>query len=125
MMNAKFEEFLARLPGRDDIARAEMARKADAVVSQLTAMFGRLDNAARQKFLDLIVEEVTDRSTMPSEVLDSNGRFTQEFRDWDRRTFDPDEYLSGVREIERTGGLELKDFLHELEPGRKPDERVA
>jgi hypothetical protein len=125
MMNEKFVELLARLPGRDDTARAEMLKKADAVSSQLTSLFGRLDEATRRKFLDLILEEVMGRSAMPGEALGPDGRFTREFLDWDQRTFDRDAYLSGMREIERTGGLELKDFIHELEPGRETDERVA
>jgi hypothetical protein len=124
-MDAKFLELLARLPGRDDIARAEMASKADAVVGQLTAMFGRLDKETRRQALNLIVEEVLSRSKMPKEGLGPDGRLTPEFSEWERRTFDIDLFSSGVREIERTGGVELKDILRDIEQGRAPDERVA
>jgi hypothetical protein len=32
-----------------------------------------------------------------------------------RRTFDLEEHLAGVREIERTGGFRLEDILGEIE----------
>jgi hypothetical protein len=35
--------------------------------------------------------------------------------EWARQTFDEDEFLTGVREIETTGGLQLEDFITEVE----------
>lgn len=35
--------------------------------------------------------------------------------EWARQTFDKEEFLAGVREIEAGGGLALEDFLAELE----------
>jgi len=35
--------------------------------------------------------------------------------EWARQTFDEEEFLAHVREIEATGGLRLEDFLAELE----------
>jgi hypothetical protein len=32
-----------------------------------------------------------------------------------RQTFNEEEFLAGVREIEETGGLRLEDFIDELE----------
>jgi hypothetical protein len=46
---------------------------------------------------------------IPSEKL------PPELLEWARRDFNEEEFLEGLREIERTGGLELKDFIHELE----------
>jgi hypothetical protein len=40
---------------------------------------------------------------------------TPEVMEWARSTFNEEEHLAGLREIEATGGLELKDFIHELE----------
>jgi hypothetical protein len=34
---------------------------------------------------------------------------------WARQTFDEAEFLARVREIEATGGLQLEDFIAELE----------
>ncbi|MFO0846686.1 MAG: hypothetical protein U0797_30680 [Gemmataceae bacterium] len=124
-MNTKFVELLARLPGRDDIARGEMVKKADAVATRLTAMLGRLDPETRREALDLIVEEVMGRSRKPNNGVGPDGRPTPEFLAWEQRTFDMDLFASGAREIERTGGVELKDIIDELNRGRQPDERVA
>jgi hypothetical protein len=33
----------------------------------------------------------------------------------ERQQINEEEIIAGLREIERTGGLELRDFLHELE----------
>jgi hypothetical protein len=38
-----------------------------------------------------------------------------ELVEWARQTFDEDEFLAQVREIEATGGLQLEDFLPEIE----------
>jgi hypothetical protein len=39
---------------------------------------------------------------------------------WARQTFDEDEFLADVREIEATGGLRLEDFLPEVEARARP-----
>jgi hypothetical protein len=35
--------------------------------------------------------------------------------EWARQTFDEEEFLVRVREMEATGGLQLDDFIAELE----------
>jgi len=49
----------------------------------------------------------------------SNGlvssRLPAEFLEWARSQTNEEEIIAGMREIEETGGLELKDFIHELE----------
>ena len=44
------------------------------------------------------------REQIPPEILE-----------WARQTFDEDEFLAHVREVEATGGLRLEDFIAELE----------
>jgi hypothetical protein len=44
------------------------------------------------------------REKIPPEILE-----------WARQTFDEQEFLAQVREIEVTGGLRLEDFIAELE----------
>jgi hypothetical protein len=44
------------------------------------------------------------RESIPPEILE-----------WARQTFDEEEFLRQVREIEATGGLPLEDFIAELE----------
>jgi hypothetical protein len=38
-----------------------------------------------------------------------------ELVEWARQTFDEEEFLAQLREIEATGGLQLEDFLPEIE----------
>ena len=38
-----------------------------------------------------------------------------ELLEWARQTFDKEEFLKDMREIEATGGLQLEDFIAELE----------
>jgi hypothetical protein len=47
--------------------------------------------------------------SMPPEVLE-----------WARQTFDEEDFLKHVREIEVTGGLRLEDFIAELEARARP-----
>jgi hypothetical protein len=35
--------------------------------------------------------------------------------EWARQTFDEEEFLQGVREIEQTGGVKFEDFVGEIE----------
>lgn len=76
-----------------------------------------------RQVLCLIEEKFVERSTMPENAVDPDGKPTPELMEWARRTFDEEEFRTGVREIERTGGLELKDFLHERDQEGTPGER--
>jgi hypothetical protein len=44
------------------------------------------------------------RETIPPELVE-----------WARQTFDEEEFLAQLREIETTGGLQLEDFIAEVE----------
>lgn len=48
--------------------------------------------------------EPIPRETIPPEILE-----------WARQTFDKEEFLAEIREIEATGGLHLEDFIAEIE----------
>jgi hypothetical protein len=48
--------------------------------------------------------EPSPREKIPPEILE-----------WARQTFDEQEFLKQVREMEATGGLRLEDFIAELE----------
>ena len=49
------------------------------------------------------------RAPIPPEILE-----------WARQTLDEAEFLSHVREIEATGGVQLEDFIAELEARANP-----
>jgi hypothetical protein len=40
---------------------------------------------------------------------------TPELLEWARNLFTEEEIVAGLREVRETGGLELQDFVHELE----------
>jgi hypothetical protein len=50
----------------------------------------------------------------PSEPF-PRERIPPEILEWARQTFDQEEFLTHVREIETTGGLRLEDFIAEIE----------
>ncbi len=50
----------------------------------------------------------------PSEPF-PRERIPPEILEWARQTFDEEDFLTQVREIEATGGLRLEEFLAELE----------
>jgi hypothetical protein len=67
--------------------------------------------------------KTVDKPPVPAELAGAPlPRMTPEQMDWSRRTFNLEEFIAGVHEIEKTGGLELKDFIHELEEGAPPRE---
>jgi hypothetical protein len=45
-----------------------------------------------------------------------------EILEWARQQLNEEETVAGLREIRETGGLELEDFLHELEQEAAPHE---
>jgi hypothetical protein len=47
-------------------------------------------------------------------------RIPPEILEWARQTFDEEDFLRQVREIEATGGVQLEDFLAELEARARP-----
>jgi hypothetical protein len=59
----------------------------------------------------------TDQSNLPEPF--PRERIPPEILEWARQTFDEDEFLAHVREIEATGGLQLDDFIAELEARAK------
>lgn len=45
----------------------------------------------------------------------ASGKPSPELMEWARANFNEEEFLAGLREVEADGGLELKDFIKELE----------
>ena len=57
---------------------------------------------------------MTPDSSHPPEPF-PRERVPPEILAWARQTFDEDEFLQQIHEIEVTGGLRLQDFIAELE----------
>jgi hypothetical protein len=47
---------------------------------------------------------------------------TLELLEWARQRFNDADTMAGIEEIQRTGGFQLKDFIHELEAEATPRE---
>jgi hypothetical protein len=54
-----------------------------------------------------------------------SGKPTPAILEWAKRQFTEEEAVAGLREIRETGGVELRDFVHELDQPAAPDERPA
>jgi hypothetical protein len=57
---------------------------------------------------------------MPNEPPAQPHQFPQDklppdLLEWARQTFNEEEFLAGVREIEQTGGVKLEEFIAEIE----------
>lgn len=50
----------------------------------------------------------------PSEPIPREA-IPPELVEWARQTFDEEEFLAEVHEIDATGGAQLEDFIHEVE----------
>ena len=57
--------------------------------------------------------------TNPNEPF-PHDRIPPEILEWARQTFDEEEFLARVREMEAAGGLRLEDFIAEVEARARP-----
>ncbi len=137
-MNAEFLDVLMRLTPAE--ARKQLnlsARDLDAQVLRLTATLNGQGESPEQRAIFTYVvartresEVEAQRASHPQlyspEVVElrewahrhyapESEPVPPEIMEWARRTFNKEEFLAGVREIEQTGGLRLEDFIDELE----------
>jgi len=63
-----------------------------------------------QTLLEEIESQADGRQMGPPSVQP-----TPEILEWARQQFSEEEIVAGLREIRETGGLQLRDFIHELE----------
>jgi hypothetical protein len=87
----------------------DVAGSVDALAGQMAKLLRDLDPPARAAALAAFQNRVlTD--------LAANGdRLSPELLAWARAQFTEEELVAGLREVRETGGLQLADFLHELE----------
>jgi hypothetical protein len=103
-----------------------------AIASRAQAFLDEMDARARQ--VPTSPERPTSLGT-PSDGTGPGGspppgstdgfpviKLPPEVLEWERQQVNEEEIVAGLREIEQTGGLELRDFLHELEQAAGPDE---
>ncbi len=69
-----------------------------------------IDRMPPEQQLALVLEICASLRQQPASVS-----IPPELRDWAANQFSEEQIVEGVREIQRTGGVELKEFIHELE----------
>jgi hypothetical protein len=123
-MSQEFHDVLARLsPAQKSDQLDATVRELDALTLRLAALLNVLGDArARQELLAcfnarLLTLLVDARPDVPPAV-----KLTPELLEWARNQFTEEELVAGIREIEATGGLELDDFIRELEQEAAPRE---
>ncbi len=88
------------------------------LVKQLSAAQAELESLTKRDLKDATDTPRPQPSEYPDEELRrkwKNPPLTPEFREWALQLFTEEEIVAGLREIEDTGGLELADFIHELD----------
>lgn len=69
-----------------------------------------------------LVGELSSRVRALLEKGESAAQVSPDVLEWARQQFSKEEVIADLREIRETGGLELRDFIHELEQAAGPDE---
>lgn len=86
---------------------------------RLGAVRAEIDSLARECLKDSAGCSEPGPGAYPDENLrrkwKEESRLTPEMREWALGLFSEEEIVAGLREIEETGGLELSDFIHELD----------
>ncbi len=115
-MNAEaFRDVLKRhmpgdVPERIDAAACLLHQMAEQIAMVLE---GIEDTPARQELLALVSAQVLAKLGDKERLRPTPP--TPEILEWARNHCSEEDILAGIREIQATGGLELKDFIHELE----------
>ena len=117
---AKFGELEKASP----ILRMKLRRLSE----ELDLVLIHSDSGAKSEILSKLSAEVLEHIgelDAATHDLDSRGEIMNanpfseaiptEILDWATQQLDEEEAAAGIREIRETGGLELNDFLHELE----------
>ena len=112
-MSQDFLDVLARHATADDPQRLDAAVRVLRTLSHqmVLVLDGLKDVSAQEEILSRfnasVLASLADRPQATS--------IAPELLQWARQTFDREEFMAGVREIEETGGLKFEDFVEELE----------
>jgi hypothetical protein len=122
-MKEEFLEHLVQLAPAENRERLDLAaHELDALVTRLTAVLESLGDARlRQDMIAHFGARALALLNQPQEKLEPT-RPTPELLDWARHQFSEEEIVAGLREVRTTGGLELQDFIREIEQEAMPRE---
>lgn len=122
-MSKTFLDILARQPGTVDPEKLVLlAREFDAKARELASLLQRCEASVRQEVQNEFAREVRAYlECVGAPAWNHSEVLTPEFREWALQQFSKEEIAAGLRDIEKTGGRELRDFLPELEQAAGPD----
>jgi hypothetical protein len=120
-MDPNFLDVLKRhaagLSGRSD----QISTDLEAACLRLAEVLGAVEPSVRQELLALIPPRILallgrNGSPSPEGIPGPQPmKLPPELLEWYRQNTNMEEIMAELREVERTGGLELKDFLPQLE----------
>jgi hypothetical protein len=129
-MSEAFSDVLGRLmPTARPETIGPAARQVEALAQQMADVLVALDPAAASAalayFAALVQRIVAERTAEAVRRLDDEkppGReaIPSDVLAWARQQFTEEEIVAGLRELRATGGLELSEFIGELEQEAKP-----
>jgi hypothetical protein len=110
-MSQNFYELLARVaPAEKPERREAAARELDVLTQRLVAIIENLgDSNAQRDILAFLSAKTLTRLENGATAI-----FTPDFLEWARTQYSDEEIIAGIREVQETGGLELKDFIQEI-----------
>jgi hypothetical protein len=130
---------LASILAEHGIADELAVKRVDELCATLAAILTRCPHEDRKALLDefgltiaAYVQELsngkggTASAHSPPSSMDAlmppaqpvpmaSANVSPEVLEWARHQYTDEEIMAGIREIQETGGLELRDFIHELE----------
>lgn len=91
-----------------------------ALADRLAELLAPLDRRTRDEVLFAVVHQLVNRGNAPSPSVPASHPLTPELREWLIQQTDVEQALANLRELRERGGLELDDFLPELERAANP-----
>ena len=120
-MTQDFRDFLARLTPAESPERLDLSAQAlDVLVRRLAIILNDLGDANAQQSLLAFVNSQTLACLEEEKTRPQPMKLTPELLEWARSQINEEEIVAGLREFRTTGGLELSDFINELEQEATP-----
>jgi hypothetical protein len=121
IMKQEFLDVLARLapagkPEQLDLA----ARELEVLAQRLAATLNDLGDARARNDILAYFNDRTRALLANGRVDPQPTKYPPELLEWARSQFTEEELLAGLQEIRTTGGLELRDFIDEMEEEGAP-----
>lgn len=93
---------------------------------RLALLISGCDERVRQdllaEFSSRVLTHLEEVKSEPRAAQPPPSQIPPDLLEWARRQFNEEEIVAGLHEIKETGGLELRDFIHELEQAAGTDE---